>query len=122
MQDMDNTVAFLDVPKLEARFFKDSKFLGEILDSFSVTAKNCLDEIELAVKNNNPILLANSSHKLLGSAMNFSNSFAVRYLQEIELEAREQGRVIIDSEGVKKLRLSIDTMQKQLTTICNSWQ
>ena len=121
MPDMDNTVAFLDIPKLEARFFKDSKFLGEILDNFAVTAKNCLDEIELAVKNNNPILLANSSHKLLGSAMNFSNSYAVRYLQEIELEARENGRIIVDSDDVKKLRVSIDTMREQLTAICHSW-
>lgn len=118
----NNAIAILDYSKIENRFFKDPVFLEEILNTFSNTAKSCLQDIRAARANKNAVLLANSAHKLLGSAMNFSNGYIVNYLQQLETDARENGFTEVPEEDVNKLSKSILDMNQQLHELCETWK
>lgn len=121
-QSTIKTIGFLDIKKLEARFFKDADFLNEMLSNYIVTSKNCLEEMELAERNHNPVILANSCHKLLGSTLNFSNGYITHFLEDIEINAREHSKIIVTASDINHLKSLIESLQEQLSSIANSWR
>lgn len=121
-QSIMQTIGFLDIKKLEARFFKDADFLSEMLSNYIITSKNCLEEMELAERNQNPVILANSCHKLLGSTLNFSSGYITHFLEDIELNARDHSKIIVTASDIKHLKSLIATLQDQLSAIANSWR
>lgn len=116
------TIGFLDVKKLETRFFKDPDFLSEMLSNYIMTAKNCLEEMELAEKNQNVGILANSAHKLLGSTLNFSSGYITHFLEDIEIQARDQSKIIITDQDIQHLKSLIESLQIQISEVANDWR
>lgn len=116
------TIGFLDVKKLETRFFKDPDFLSEMLSNYIMTAKNCLEEMELAEKNQNVGILANSAHKLLGSTLNFSSGYITHFLEDIEIQARDQSKIIITAQDIQHLKSLIESLQIQISEVANDWR
>lgn len=116
------TIGFLDVKKLETRFFKDPDFLSEMLSNYIITAKNCLEEMELAEKNQNVGILANSAHKLLGSTLNFSSGYITHFLEDIEIQARDQSKIIITFQDIQHLKTLIESLQNQISEVANNWR
>ena len=111
----------IDIKSLENRFFKDPDFLKEMLSNYVITSNNCLEEMKLAARNQNPSILANSCHKLLGSTLNFSNGYIARYLEDIEFNAREEKKIIVSVEELNKLEETIKMLQDQISELANSW-
>lgn len=116
------SIGLLDTQKLESRFFRDADFLNEMLSNYIITSKNCIEEIEIAEKNKNPMMLANSTHKLLGSTLNFSSGYITRLLEDIELQAREHGKIIINDEDIIKLKEMIENLQQEIGKLATSWK
>lgn len=116
------TIGFLDVKKLETRFFKDPDFLSEMLSNYIITAKNCLEEMELAEKNQNVGILANSAHKLLGSTLNFSSGYITHFLEDVEIQARDQSKIIISYQDIQHLKTLIESLQNQISEVANNWR
>ncbi|NUM59625.1 MAG: hypothetical protein HUU56_13380 [Bdellovibrionaceae bacterium] len=115
------TIGLIDIKNLENRFFKDPDFLKEMLSNYVITSNNCLEEMKLAARNQNPSILANSCHKLLGSTLNFSSGYIARYLEDIEFNAREEKKIIVSVEELNKLEETIKMLQDQISELANSW-
>lgn len=116
------TIGFLDIKKLEARFFKDPDFLSEMLSNYIMTAKNCLEEMELAEKNQNVGIFANSAHKLLGSTLNFSTGYITHFLEDIETQARDHSKIIVTAQEIQHLKGLIESLQQQISEVANNWR
>jgi HPt (histidine-containing phosphotransfer) domain-containing protein len=108
-----------DPVSLWARVGQDPELLGELVGIFAEEGPILLEQIRLAIKNNDTLVLRKASHKLKGSVLQFSAGRAIETAAKLEQLGRNHS-VAGALELFQDLEIEVGWLIKMLKTMADT--